>query len=63
MCVHICTYVSVCVSMCMLINTSMSISMDMYASNNKSMQGVIIYLIRTYVHSFVFKLYTPISTL
>ncbi len=61
-CVHVCIHTSVCISMDMIVEMCMSIHMDMFAFTTKLMDVLIIYLISTYVHGFVFKTYTPLST-
>ncbi len=61
MCVHICMHVSVCISMGISVYMCMSICMHRCAFI-KFMDVLVIYLISTYVNCFVFKTYTPLST-
>ncbi len=59
--VHICMHVCVCISMGMIIYMCMSICLHMSAFIIKLVNVLIIYLISTYTHSFVFKTYMFIS--
>ncbi len=52
-------HVDVWIGMGMIVYICMSIYMHMSTVIIKSMDALIIYLIRTFVHGFVFKTYTP----
>ncbi len=58
-CVCICLHVGVCLSMGMIVYMCMSTCMHMSAFIIKLMDVLIIHLISTYVHGFVFKTYIP----
>ncbi len=55
-------HVDVWISMGMNVYTFMSICMHMSTLIIKLMDVLIIYLISTFVHGFVFKTYTPLFT-
>ncbi len=64
MCIYVCVYICICMHVDMWIGMGMIvICMHMSIRIIKLMDVLIIYLISPFLHNFVFKYYTPISTL